>query len=217
VRISATSFSVATWLKGWLRQFNTTRDNPLGDFALMLSDSLSSLLQDESGSCHPFLASPGLFVRRPAAAPIKSVLVRIAGLFKEAWCARNTRANREPFAASCSAPPSGAAQTTAFRPGDCKVEPIRFHLPTVGETNGRRGRQGWVVPHGYGIAMTSLWEIGPDLFRARPPDSRVADWRSRRACATACTQRTRYWRPASPVILLWTFLIKRFGGAIRNF
>ena len=209
VRISATSDFGRHVLKGWLDEFN--KRYPEVTFALMLSDSLSSLLQDDIDLAIRFGVPPdSSFVAQPLA-PNRRVLCASPGYLRKHGAPEHPR-DLERFDCIVLSSASGAANDWRFVRGG-KVETYTVPLANGRETNDGAVARDWVV-HGYGIAMKSLWDIGPDL-RARRLKVVLPDWRSADAPVHALYQRNRYMAPRVRALL--DFLIKRFAEQSSKF
>src|SRR6267154_5981140 len=203
VRISATSDFGRHVLKDWLDQFN--RQYPEVTFALLLSDSVSSLLQDDIDLAIRFGVPPdSSFVAR-LLAPNRRVLCASPGYLKKYGAPEHPR-DLERFDCIVLGSASGAANDWRFARGG-KAETYTVPLANARETNDGAVAREWAV-HGYGIAMKSLWDIGPDL-RARRLKILLPEWRSADAPVHALYQRNRYMAPRVRALL--DFLIKRFA------
>jgi len=209
VRISATSDFGRHVLKGWLDEFN--KRYPEVKFALVLSDSLSSLLQDDIDLAIRFgLPQDSSFVARPLA-PNRRVLCASPGYLKKYGAPEHPR-DLERFDCIVLGSASGPANDWRFARGG-KAETYTVPLANARETNDGAVAREWAV-HGYGIAMKSLWDIGSDL-RARRLKILLPDWRSADAPVHALYQRNRYMAPRVRALL--DFLIKRFAEQSSKF
>ena len=209
VRISATSDFGRHVLKDWLDEFN--KRYPELRFALVLSDSLSSLLQDDIDLAIRFGVPPdSSLVARPLA-PNRRVLCASPGYLKKHGAPEHPR-DLERFDCIVLSSASGAANEWRFtRAG--KVETYTVPLANACETNDGAVAREWAVG-GYGIAMKSVWDIGLDL-RARRLKIVLPDWRSADAPVHALYPRNRYMAPRVRALL--DFLIKRFADQSRKF
>jgi DNA-binding transcriptional LysR family regulator len=209
VRISATSDFGRHVLKGWLDEFN--KPYPELRFALVLSDSVSSLLQDDIDLAIRFGVPPdSSLVARPLA-PNRRVLCASPGYLKKHGAPEHPR-DLGRFDCIVLSSASGAANEWRFaRAG--KVETYTVPLANACETNDGAVVREWAVG-GYGIAMKSLWDIGLDL-RARRLKIVLPDWRSADAPVHALYPRNRYMAPRVRALL--DFLIKRFADQSRKF
>ncbi|MDB5986047.1 MAG: LysR family transcriptional regulator [Nevskia sp.] len=208
VRISATSDFGRHVLKNWLDEFNT--QYPEVRFALVLSDSLSNLLQDDIDLAIRFGVPPdSSFVARPLA-PNRRVLCA-----SPEYLATHGAPERPQDLArfDCIVLGSAAGPANDWRfTRNGKVESYAVPLADARETNDGAVAREWAVS-GYGIAMKSMWDIGADL-RAGRLNILLPEWRSADAPVHALYQRNRYMAPRVRALL--DFLIKRFAEESNN-
>jgi DNA-binding transcriptional LysR family regulator len=209
VRISATSDFGRHVLKDWLDEFN--KRYPEVTLALVLSDSLSSLLQDDIDLAIRFGVPPdSSFVAR-LLAPNRRVLCASPGYLKKHGAPGHPR-DLERFDCIVLSSASGSANEWRFaRAG--KVETHTVPLANVRETNDGAVAREWAV-RGYGIAMKSVWDICLDL-RARRLKILLPGWRAADAPVHALYQRNRYMAPRVRALL--DFLSRRFAEQSRKF
>jgi DNA-binding transcriptional LysR family regulator len=208
MRISATSDFGRNVLKSWLDQFNT--QYPEVRFALVLSDSLSNLLQDDIDLAIRFGVPPdSSFVARPLA-PNRRVLCASPRYLAKHGAPEHPR-DLERFDCIVLNSVAGPANDWRFIRND-KVESYRVPLANARETNDGAVAREWAV-HGYGIAMKSMWDIGADL-RAGRLKILLPQWRSEDAPVHALYQRNRYMAPRVRALL--EFLIERFAEESSN-
>jgi DNA-binding transcriptional LysR family regulator len=208
VRISATSDFGRNVLKNWLDQFNT--QYPEVKFALVLSDSLSNLLQDDIDLAIRFGVPPdSSFVAR-SLAPNRRVLCA-SPQYLAKYGAPEHPHDLERFDCIVLNSVAGPANDWRFSRNG-KVESYRVPLANARETNDGAVAREWAV-HGYGIAMKSMWDIGADL-RAGRLKILLPQWRSADAPVHALYPRNRYMAPRVRALL--EFLIERFAEESSN-
>jgi DNA-binding transcriptional LysR family regulator len=205
LRISATSDFGRHVLKSWLDQFNKLY--PDVRFALMLSDSLTNMVQDDIDLAIRFgLPSDSSFVARPLAEN-RRVLCASPRYLAKHGIPRHPKDLKECDCIVLGTAAGPANEWRFTRKG--KVENFTVPLANARETNDGAVLREWAV-HGYGIAMKSVWDIGADL-RSRRLVVVLPEWRSADAPIHAVYQRNRYMAPRVRVLL--DFLIKRFAEA----
>jgi DNA-binding transcriptional LysR family regulator len=203
VRISATSDFGRHVLKDWLDQFN--KQYPEVTFALLLSDSLSNLSQDDVDLVIRFGApADSSFVARTLA-PNRRVLCASPRYVAKHGSPESPR-DLERFDCIVLRPAGGPANDWRFTRNG-KVESYTVPLAESRETNDGAVAREWAI-RGYGIAMKSIWDIGADL-RAGRLKILLPQWRSADAPVHALYQRNRYMAPRVRALL--DFLIKRFA------
>jgi len=203
VRISATSDFGRHVLKAWLDEFS--KQYPEVRFSLVLSDSLSNLLQDDIDLAIRFGVPPdSSFVARPLA-PNRRVLCASPRYLAKHGAPRHP-VDLERFDCIVLTSSSGPANDWRFTRNG-KVESYTVPLANARETNDGAVAREWAV-HGYGIAMKSMWDIGADV-RAGRLQILLPKWRSADAPVHALYQRNRYMAPRVRVLL--DFLIERFA------
>ncbi|HEY3048325.1 MAG TPA: LysR family transcriptional regulator [Polaromonas sp.] len=203
VRISATSDFGRHVLNGWLDEFNT--QYPEVRFALVLSDSLSNLLQDDIDLAIRFgVPADSSFVARPLASN-RRVLCASPGYLAKHGAPEHPR-DLERFDCIVLGSAAGPANDWRFTQNG-QVESHTVSLANARETNDGAVAREWAV-HGYGIAMKSIWDIGADL-RAGRLNILLPEWQSADAPVHALYQRNRYMAPRVRALL--DFLINRFA------
>jgi DNA-binding transcriptional LysR family regulator len=208
VRISATSDFGRHVLKDWLDQFN--KHYPEVTFALVLSDSLSNLLQDDIDLVIRFGVPPdSSFVARPLA-PNRRVLCASPRYLAKHGAPENPR-DLKRFDCIVLSSAAGPANDWRFTRNG-KVESYTVPLADARETNDGAVAREWAI-RGYGIAMKSMWDIGADL-RAGRLTIVLPQWRSADAPVHALYHRNRYMAPRVRALL--DFLIKRFAEESGN-
>jgi DNA-binding transcriptional LysR family regulator len=208
VRISATSDFGRHVLKDWLDEFN--KQYPEVTFALVLSDSLSNLLQDDIDLVIRFgVPADSSFVARPLA-PNRRVLCASPRYLAKHGAPEHPR-DLERF--DCIVLVSGAGPANDWRfARKGKVESYTVPLADARETNDGAVAREWAI-RGYGIALKSMWDIGADL-RAGRLKILLPQWRSADAPVHALYRRNRYMAPRVRALL--DFLIKRFAEESSN-
>jgi DNA-binding transcriptional LysR family regulator len=208
VRISATSDFGRHVLKDWLDQFN--KKCPEVRFALVLSDSLSNLLQDDIDLAIRFGIPPdSSFVGRSLARNRRVLCASPRYLAKHGA----PEHPRELVSFDCIVLSSASGPANDWRfTRNGKVETYTAPLADARETNDGAVAREWAV-RGYGIAMKSMWDIGTDL-RAGRLNVVLPEWRSADAPVYALYQRNRYM--AARVRALLDFLIERFAEESKN-
>jgi DNA-binding transcriptional LysR family regulator len=203
VRISATSDFGRNVLKDWLDQFN--QQYPEVTFALLLSDSLSNLLQDDVDLIIRFgVPADSSFIARPLA-PNRRVLCASLRYIAKHGTPENPR-DLERFDCIVLGSAAGPANEWRFTRNG-KVESYTVPLAEARETNDGALAREWAI-RGYGIAMKSMWDIGADLGAGRLKIL-LPQWRSADAPVHALYQRNRYMPRRVSVLL--DFLVKRFA------
>lgn len=203
LRVSATSDFGRHVLKGWLDEFNT--QYPEVRFALVLSDSLSHLLQDDIDLAIRFGVPPdSSFVARPLA-PNRRVLCASPRYLAWHGSPEHPR-DLAQFDFIVLGSAAGPANDWRFaRNGE--VENFTVPLANARETSDGAVAREWAVD-GYGIAMKSIWDIAMDL-RAERLRIILPEWRTAEVPIHALFQRNRYM-PLRVRVLL-DFLTERFA------
>jgi DNA-binding transcriptional LysR family regulator len=208
IRLSATSDFGRHVLKDWLHEFN--KQYPEVTFALVLSDSLSNLLQDDIDLVIRFgVPADSSFVARPLA-PNRRVLCASPRYLAKHGAPEHPR-DLERFDCIVLVLAAGPANAWRFtRKG--KVESYTVPLADARETNDGAVAREWAI-HDYGIAMKSIWDVGADL-RAGRLKIVLPEWRSADAPVHALYRRNRYMAPRVRALL--DYLIKRFAEEASN-
>lgn len=205
LRVSATSDFGRTVLRRWLDEFNERHPNVT--LTLVLSDSLSHLLQDDID----------LAIRFGVPADSSMVAKRMADN-RRALCASpdyiaahgmpnhpdDLREHR--FIVLSSA--AGAANNWRFaRDGETAL--FTAPLDSSRQTNDGSLAREWAI-EGRGVAMKSIWDIGADLQAGRLK-LLLPEWRCPDVPVNALFQRTLYMAPRVRTLL--DFLEKQFSEA----
>jgi DNA-binding transcriptional LysR family regulator len=204
IRLSATSDFGRHVLKSWLDEFNSKY--PEVRFALVLSDSLSNLLQDDIDLAIRFGVPPDSSFAAKPLAPNRRVLCAAPRYLKKHGTPQHPRdlQNHDCIVLGSAA---GAANDWRFSRNG-KVENYTVPLAEARETNDGAVAREWAV-RGYGIAMKSVWDIGADLQAGRL-SLLLPEWRSADAPVHALYQRNRYMPPRVRALL--DFLVERFAA-----
>jgi DNA-binding transcriptional LysR family regulator len=208
VRISATSDFGRHVLEDWLDQFN--KQYPEVKFALLLSDSLSNLLQDDVDIAIRFgVPADSSFVARPLA-PNRRVLCASPRYVTKHGSPETPR-DLKRFDCIVLSSAAGPANDWRFTRNG-KVESYTVPLADARETNDGAVAREWAI-RGYGVAMKSVWDIGPDL-RAGRLKILLPQWRSADVPVHALYRRNQYMAPRVRALL--DFLIERFAEQASN-
>ncbi|MGH8780950.1 LysR family transcriptional regulator [Paraburkholderia sp.] len=203
VRISATSDFGRNLLMHWLDEFN--EHYPEVTFALMLSDSLSNLVQEDIDLAIRFGVPPDSSLVAKRLAPNRRVLCASPD-----YVARHGEP-KDPFDLArfdciVLATASGTANEWRFTRGD-EVQHYTVPLDTARETNDGAIAREWAL-RGYGIVIKSMWDVEADL-RADGLRVLLPDWRYPDAPLHALYHRNRFMAPRVRVLL--DFLGERFA------
>jgi DNA-binding transcriptional LysR family regulator len=202
VRVSATSDFGRHILRGWLDEFNVLY--PEVTFALILSDSLSNLLQDDIDLVIRFGVPPDSSLVARRLAPNRRVLCASPQYLAAHGVPRHPR-DLERFDYIVLSAASGAANEWRFCRGD-EVETFTVPLANARETNDGALAREWAVG-GCGIVMKSVWDVAADLHAGRL-NMVMPEWRSPEVPVHALYQRSRYMAPRVRALL--DFLAERF-------
>jgi DNA-binding transcriptional LysR family regulator len=174
-------------------------------FALLLSDSLSNLLQDDVDLVIRFgMPADSSFIARTLA-PNRRVLCASPRYIAKHGTPQNPR---DLARFDCIVFGSGGGPANDWRfTRNGKVESYAVPLADARETNDGAVAREWAI-RGYGIAMKSMWDISADL-RAGRLKILLPQWRSADAPVHALYHRNRYMAPRVRALL--DFLIKRFA------
>ncbi len=203
LRISATSDFGRNLLAQWLDEFNTRY--PEVSFALILSDGLSNMLQDDIDLAIRFgvLPDSSLIARRLA--PNRRVLCASPD-----YIARHGRP-REPrdldnFRCIIHGTVPGAINEWRFIRGE-EIQAYTVPSDAARETNDGAVAREWAL-RGYGVAVKSIWDIAADL-RAGRLTILLPEWRCPEVPLHALYHSNRYLTPRLRVLL--DFLVERFA------
>jgi DNA-binding transcriptional LysR family regulator len=209
VRVSATSDFGRHVLKAWLDAFSV--EYPDVVFSLVLSDSLSDLLQDDIDLAIRFGVPPdSSFIAKPLA-PNRRVLCAAPGYLASRGVPQHPR-DLERFDFIVLGTGASSAHEWRFRH---KAESETFTVPLAKarETNDGALAREWAVD-GYGMVMKSIWDVGADLKAGRLTVV-LPEWRTPHAPVHALYPRSRYMAPRVRVLL--DFLVERFSVAADEF
>lgn len=205
VRISAASDFGRHVLKGWLDEFNA--QYPEVTFALMLSDSLSNLLQEDLDLAVRFGAPPDNSLSARRLAPNRRVLCASPRYLQKHGLPEQPR-DLQRFDCIVFGNASSLINEWRFtRDGRHET----YTVPPAGarETNDGAVAREWAV-HGYGIVLKSIWDVGADL-RAGRLQILMPEWRSPDVPVHALYPSSRYMTLRVRVLL--DFLVERFSRA----
>ncbi len=208
VRISATSDFGRHVLQGWLDDFDS--QYPEVRFALVLSDSLSNLLEDDIDLAIRFGVPPHSSLIARHLAPNRRVLCASPRYVAAHGSPQHPR-DLERFDCIVLSSAFGSANEWRFA-RDGEAETYTVPLVDARETNDGAVAREWAIL-GYGIVMKSIWDVGADL-RAGRLRILMPEWRSPEVPVHALYQRSRYMAPRVRVLL--DFLVERFSKASRE-
>jgi DNA-binding transcriptional LysR family regulator len=204
VRVSATSDFGRHVLARWLDEFN--HHYPEVTFGLVLSDSISNLVQDDIDLAIRFGVPPDSTLVARRLAQNRRVLCA-APSYVAAHGAPEHPHDLERFDCIVPGIASGYANEWQFAHGD-EIATYTVPLAVARETNDGAVAREWAVA-GYGIALKSIWDIGADL-RAGRLIVLLPQWRSADVPVHALYPRTRYLAPRVRALL--DFLVERFSA-----
>jgi DNA-binding transcriptional LysR family regulator len=205
LRISATSDFGRNLLSTWLDEFNT--QYPDVNFALVLSDGLSNMLQDDIDLAIRFgeLPDSSLIARRLASN--RRVLCASPDYIARHGMPAEPR-DLENFRCIVHGTMPGAINEWQFTRG-AEVQTYTVPAETARETNDGAVAREWAL-RGHGVIVKSIWDIAADLHAGRLTIL-LPDWRCPEAPLHALYHRNRYLTPRLRVLL--DFLIERFARA----
>ncbi len=201
LRISATSDFGRNRLAGWLDDFNL--QYPDASLALMFSDGLSNMLQDEIDVALRFgvLPDSGLVARRLA--DKRRVLCAAPGYLSRHGQPSEPR-DLARFHCIVHGAVPGEIHQWLYTHGD-EVQGYSVPPESARETNDGALARDWAL-RGHGLIVKSVWDIVADLQAGRlaivPPE-----WRCPDAPLHAPYHRSRYLTPRLRVLL--DFLVER--------
>ncbi|MES2072976.1 MAG: LysR substrate-binding domain-containing protein [Pseudomonadota bacterium] len=208
LRISATSDFGRNLLSEWLDEFNA--QYPEVSFALILSDGLSNMLQDDIDLAIRFgvLPDSSLIARRLAAN--RRVLCASPDYVARHGTPREPN-ELDGFRCIVHGTVPGAINEWRFTRGK---EEQTYMVPsdTARETNDGAVAREWAL-RGYGVAVKSMWDITADLKAGRLTIL-IPEWRCPDAPLHALYHRNRYVTPRLRVFL--DFLVERFTQAAHE-
>ncbi|WP_109483865.1 LysR family transcriptional regulator [Paraburkholderia sp. C35] len=208
LRVSATSDFGRHVVRHWLDEFNELHPNVT--IALVLSDSLSHLLQDEIDLAIRFgIPADSSLVARPLASNRRALCASPSYIEARGIPAQPDELDEYDFILLSSA--SGVANDWRFtRAG----RTVSLTVPTARarETNDGALAREWAI-EGRGLVMKSIWDVGADL-RADRLRLVLPEWRCPEAPVNALFQRSRYMAPRVRALL--DFLSTRIEDAARE-
>lgn len=205
LRVSATSDFGRAVLRHWLDEFNER--HPQVTLTLVLSDSLSHLLQDDIDMAIRFgVPADSAMVARRLADNRRALCASPAYLAAHGTPTHPDELGQLDFILLGSA--AGVANNWRFSRGD---ETALFTAPPERsrQTNDGALAREWAV-EGRGVVMKSIWDIGEDLQAGRLK-LLLPDWRGPDAPVNALFQRTPYMAPRVRTLL--DFLERKFAQA----
>lgn len=205
LRISATSDFGRNVLSGWMEEFNVLY--PDITFALILGDSVSSLMQDDLDLAIRFGVPQNSSMVARHLAPNRRVLCASPAYIEQHGMPRHP-AELDQFDCIVLTSASGVANEWRFTNG-AQTETHLVSMAQARETNDGAIAREWAI-NGHGIAMKSTWDIRADVLAGRLQVV-MSDWLTPDAPVHALYQRTRYMAPR--VHALVDFLIERFAEA----
>jgi DNA-binding transcriptional LysR family regulator len=209
VRISATSDFGRHVLKAWLDAFNERYPEVV--FSMVLSDSLSDLLQDDIDLAIRFGVLPdSSFVAKPLA-PNRRVLCASPAYLASRGVPQHPR-DLETFDFIVLGTGTSSLTEWRFARGH-ETETFTVPLAAARETNDGALAREWAVD-GHGLVMKSIWDIGADLKAGRLVIV-LPEWRTPHAPVHALYPRSHYMAPRVRVLL--DFLAERFSTAAHEF
>lgn len=202
LRVSATSDFGRNVLRQWLDAFN--EQHPDVSIALVLSDSLSHLLQDDIDLAIRFgVPGDSTMVAKPMAPNRRALCASPAYLDAHGTPTDLASLAQHRFVLLSSS--AGLANEWRF---EYKGDAAAFVAPVAGsrETNDGAIAREWAV-EGHGIAMKSIWDIGADLHTGRLRLV-LPEWRCPDLPVNALFQRRQFMAPRVRALL--DFLSERF-------
>jgi DNA-binding transcriptional LysR family regulator len=203
VRISATSDFGRNLLMQWLDEFR--QQYPEVRFALMLSDSLANLVQEDIDLAIRFGTPQDSSLVARRLAPNRRVLCA-----SPAYLARRGEPQepRDLAEHDCIVIGSAAGPVNEWRfaRGDV-IQQHTVPMETALETNDGAVARQWALC-GYGLVVKSIWDVADDL-RAGRLKILMSDWRYPDAPLHALYHRNRFVAPRVRVVL--DFLTARFA------
>ncbi|WP_321960418.1 LysR family transcriptional regulator [Paraburkholderia sp. J7] len=205
LRVSATSDFGRAVLRHWLDEFNER--HPQVTLTLVLSDSLSHLLQDDIDLAIRFgvPADSGMVARRMADNR-RALCASPDYLAAHGAPSHPDELHEHDFILLAST--AGVANHWRFTRGE---ETALFSAPLERsrQTNDGALAREWAI-EGRGVVMKSIWDIGADLQAGRLK-LLLPEWRSPDVPVNALFQRTPYMAPRVRTLL--DFLEQRFAEA----
>lgn len=208
LRVSATSDFGRTVLRPWLDAFNI--QHPDVSIALVLSDSLSHLLQDDIDLAIRFGVPADSTMIAKRLAPNRRALCASPAYLETHGTPKDiaSLAKHRFVLLSSSA---GVANEWSFQ-HEREVATFTAPIAQSRETNDGAIAREWVLA-GHGIAMKSIWDIGADLQMGRL-QLVLPEWRSPDMPVHALFQRSQYMAPRVRALL--DFLVESFTQHTRT-
>ncbi|QGZ65049.1 LysR family transcriptional regulator [Paraburkholderia acidisoli] len=205
LRVSATSDFGRVTLRHWLDEFNAR--HPQVALTLVLSDSLSHLLQDDIDLAIRFgVPADSAMIAKRMADNRRVLCASPAYLARHGTPSHPDDLGEHAFILLASA--AGVANQWRFaRDGETAL--FAANIEASRQTNDGALAREWVV-EGRGVAMKSIWDIGADL-RAGRLQLLLPEWRTPDVPVHALFQRTPYMAPR--VRSLVDFLQEKFTEA----
>jgi len=203
LRISATSDLGRNLLSTWLDEFNA--EYPDVSIALMLSDGLSNMLQDDIDLAIRFGVPPDSSLIARKLAGNQRVLCASPGFVARYGAPAEPR-ELEKFRCIVHGTLPGAIYEWRFRRG---TEEQTYVIPaeTARETNDGAVARVWAL-RGQGVTVKSIWDIAADVQAGRLTIL-LPEWRCPDAPLHALYHRNRYLTPRLRALL--GFLVARFA------
>ncbi|NIE62342.1 LysR family transcriptional regulator [Burkholderia sp. Ax-1719] len=205
LRVSATSDFGRAVLRHWLDEFNER--HPQVTLTLVLSDSLSHLLQDDIDMAIRFgMPADSAMVAKRLADNRRALCASPAYLAARGTPRHPDELDQHDFILLGSA--AGISNNWRFTHG---AETALFTAPPERsrQTNDGALAREWAI-EGRGVVMKSIWDIGADLQEGRL-QLLLPEWRCPDAPVNALFQRTPYMAPRVRTLL--DFLERKFDQA----
>ncbi|QGZ58283.1 LysR family transcriptional regulator [Paraburkholderia acidiphila] len=205
LRVSATSDFGRAVLRHWLDEFNEL--HPQVTLTLVLSDSLSHLLQDDIDLAIRFgVPADSSMVARRMADNRRALCASPDYIAAHGLPSHPDELREHHFILLASM--AGVANSWRFTRGE---ETALFSAPIERsrQTNDGSLAREWAI-EGRGVVMKSIWDIGADLQAGRLK-LLLPEWRSPDVPVNALFQRTPYMAPRVRTLL--DFLAQRFAEA----
>jgi DNA-binding transcriptional LysR family regulator len=203
LRISATSDLGRNLLSTWLDEFNV--EYPEVSIALMLSDGLSNMLQDDIDLAIRFgvLPDSSLIARRLA--DNRRVLCASPDFVARHGQPKEPR-DLENFRCIVHGTVPGAIYEWSFTRGT-EVQTYAIPAESARETNDGAVAREWTL-RGHGVTLKSIWDVAADVHAGRLMIL-LPEWRCPEAPLHALYHRSSYITPRLRALL--DFLIARFA------
>jgi len=203
LRISATSDLGRNLLSTWLDEFNI--EYPEVSLALVLSDSLSNMLQDDIDLAIRFGMPPDSSLIARRLAENKRVLCASPNFIAQHG-APNEPFDLEKFRCIVHGTVPGAIYQWRFTKGTA-VQTYTVPAETARETNDGAVAREWTL-RGHGITLKSIWDIAADVHAGRLTIL-LPEWHCPDAPLNAMYHRNRYLTPRLRALI--DFLAERFA------